>query len=125
METLSKQIASMVKFYTNDPSKRCMDKEGRCKYSGKTLGLDTPGCMVGYLMPEELREEIDRLRGTGILQVVDYVYVKLPDIIVNNKFLMADLQFLHDRSAFWTETGLSFDGEVWLRYIIVDRDWET
>ena len=61
---LSKKLADNLKYFTDNPEKRCYDASG-CFYSGKTIGKNTKGCFVGAFLPARLRLEIDEANPTG------------------------------------------------------------
>ncbi len=125
MKTLSKQLAENLKYYTDNPNKRCISEMG-CKYSGKTLNLETDGCFVGRLFTEETRDKLDALDDEGmsvgeLISVCNNRGIEVPNIISDNIVLMAALQQLHDGDWHWNKNGLSDYGVNNLKNIITDR----
>ena len=122
-QEISKTLADNLEFYVNDPSKRCIEG-GKCMYSGKTLGLDTPGCFVGKLLPLEIREYLDS--GNDVIawslntfNKVESKFSNLPKIFTkDNVLLITYFQQLHDTNSHWDKEGLSLKGKLFLNRIL-------
>lgn len=122
IEKLSKKLADNLLYYHNNPEKRCHDSEmGTCRYSGKTFGLDTPGCFIGRLLPAKNRELLDKM-DFGSFQDVEIsggrVIKNFPKYMLDNVDLMTKFQSLHDNPNNWSIIGLNEDGKDKLKSII-------
>lgn len=140
MNKLSEKLAKHLENYTSDPSKRCrIDLDGggsRCKYSGKTLGINTKGCFIGALLPSKDRIKIDEFfmdnNPSDVIQLIKShkeIGVKLPKFIKDNRLLMTHLQQLHDNVRYWTSDGLNSKGKEFLLEVIThhmlnEKDFE-
>lgn len=117
---LSVLLAEKLAVYASDPSKRCKTKTG-CRYSGKTLNLDTEGCLVGALLSEE-----DRLRAdqAGIGDVHDLIMsaqsrkINIPKWFPVYADILDAFQGFHDIDVNWDIKGLSPYGQGNLKKII-------
>lgn len=115
---LEDKILEALNFYVNDPSKRCTNGFF-CKYSGKSLGIDTPGCIVGYFLPEETRKNWDKKQGFNIScwTCIDEI-LPPPAFIQENLYLFSKLQIFHDDHNYWSENSLNKKGKIMLEKII-------
>lgn len=124
MKTLSKKIAECIEYYAKDPKKRRNIDGEKCKYSGKTTGKQTKGCMVGYFLTpaQRLKADSREISGASGLIAVDdlYLTMEVPRIVSKNVGLMTDLQNLHDAEGYWDEKGLSVFGKNRVKDIIQD-----
>jgi len=126
-QKLSQKLADNLAFFIRDPSKRCVLNESiyqvKCKYSGKTLGLKTPGCFIGRLIPSaSIRLELDNLDIGDVTELISAAGTKIkgyiPKIILNNRLIMLRFQGLHDADSNWSDTGLSPKGKRELESIL-------
>lgn len=118
-QTLSQQIAENLSYYIGK-NNRCT-KDGKCKYSGKTLGLKTQGCFVGRLLKPKERVKADLLSVSVVHHLVrkrEEYNITVPEIIVNNVALMQQFQQLHDKGEYWDKYVLSDDGKDFLTRLI-------
>ena len=131
---LSQKIADALRVYVEDPAKRCANPAGGCFYDKDMVAHDTPGCLVGAMIPHELASLLD----TGINPAgpIDMILRSLrrwkaennypreldlmPDFIINNGRLFSKLQTLHDVPSNWTREGISVHGREALSEIIDD-----
>jgi hypothetical protein len=115
---LSKKLSKELTYFVENPNKRCRDIRGNCRYSGKTLGLDTEGCLIGRMMSEDVRVRADRDGVDGIDDLLEYLDEKGLDVEFlrdKNVDVLRDFQDLHDNSSYWEESGLSDRGRERLR----------
>lgn len=129
-KSLSEKVAEKLMYYVTKPTRRCVAKNGSCRYSGKTLGINTVGCMVGSFMPPALRRQIDKddievRKSSSVDSLVNNNNYKLPEIIKNNSKLMGDLQGLHDENYHWNSNGLTEEGKNRLLKIINFHNLDT
>lgn len=120
MKTLSEKLAENLKYYTDNPKKRCK-KNGKCKYSGQSLRIKTKGCFVGKLMNPKDRKEADERNINDVYHLIFIAPefgIKLPEIIKCNGRIMSHFQELHDDDDSWNNKGLSISGKARLKHII-------
>ena len=115
MKTLSKKLAENLAYYTKDVSKRCVDVKHNCRYSGKSLGINTKGCFVGALLPPKLRLQLDSNGNMDVKGIVNIAFesegkLVLPKIITENTEIMTGFQRLHDDNNLWNSSGLNETG---------------
>lgn len=102
-------LLDTIKYYSEDVSRRCVDN-GNCKYSGKSLNMNSDGCAIGRWLDEELKLELDAL-GTVPVQN-EKVFDKLPKWMQGmGRCFLHDVQDLHDIDNYWNESGLSQFGK--------------
>ena len=119
-EEISELLATKLQVYVNNPAKRCKFNNS-CKYSGKTLGIDTEGCLIGSLLSEEDRLKADMCNIGGVDELMEMsgkLGINLPDWFKYNDHLLTYFQGLHDADYHWSETGLSNKGKTRLDYLI-------
>jgi len=117
-DKLSAYIAEKLFYYTNNPKKRCTDGEGRCFYSGKSVGKKTKGCLIGSMFTPAQRVILDAKYKLKSLREITKQSKFTPNFIVNNLELMEYLQSFHDDSSNFTDKGLSYEGKYELESII-------
>jgi hypothetical protein len=150
LEKLSKKLAKHLKYYTDDPSKRCKTSNGGCRYSGVTLDLDTKGCMIGSMLTAKDRLVLDQLDlgGSSIKAILTdfddiiegfktYRHVcskheKLKDVAIpkwmfSHKVILQNFQNLHDIDLHWVfHNGKAIrfgeQGKRFLNRIIIEND---
>ena len=100
-QELYNKVVEAVHFYASNPSKRCV--LGReIRYSGTSLGLDTPGCLIGYLLPQEVRLEMDFTGSPkGISDFYDEEFEPISHLKPKKLFIM--LQSWHDNNRVFSE----------------------
>ena len=126
MKILSEQLAENLSYYITNPKNRCVAKLGKCFYSGKTANKRTEGCFVGRLLKPADRIKADKYFETSkdssgvtsLIKLRDTIGIELPNIIIDNPYLMDDFQMLHDNMCFWNESGLTLGGKDYLRNVI-------
>jgi hypothetical protein len=129
MNKLSEKLGKHLETYTSDPSKRCyihnVGEGSICRYSGKSIGINTKGCFIGALLPSKDRIKIDEYFGKyhpsdvfTLIKEHEKIGIKLPKFIKDNRLLMLHLQQLHDNPRYWTGYGLSSNGKGFLEEII-------
>lgn len=122
---LSKLLSDNLEYYYNDTSKRCVDANSSCSYSGITLNIDTEGCFVGKLLSPELRLELDQefpneSDWTMLLEESTNIE-KIPKWMITHSRLLNKFQTLHDSNTYWNlQKGkeLSEQGKIQLQEII-------
>jgi hypothetical protein len=87
---------------------RGMNENGQCCYVG--------GCAIGRHLPKELAKILDTFGNTSISNTE--VFNLLPDNLkaLGQSFLQS-VQFLHDSSDFWDNTGLTDVGQIRVKLI--------
>lgn len=126
---VTKELVDKLAIFVKTPSKRCVRTIGEsdvlnCKYSGKTLGLDTEGCIIGLFLSEEDRLKADQVDIDGVYDLVDMARkhnITIPTWFREYECLLVDFQCLHDEDINWKKTGLSAHGKRELNHIITDH----
>lgn len=116
-----KILATALKVYVDDPSKRCVrtEKESICKYSGESVPYDSPGCLIGQLLPKEFAKECDDKGIVSLLTI--FALLKRNKGLVfhsflnrNNFLVLKKFQNLHDFPYYWDKVTISRDGIICL-----------
>lgn len=123
-ELLIKKMNEAIDYFVADTSRRCTDV-GMCRYSGKTLGLKTKGCMIGCLLPAKDRIALDNGSCTDFSTIVKERPDLFPKYMKDNTLLWDSLQCLHDVHVNWTKEGLSNIGKDLLKSICKKHDIPT
>ena len=108
-EKLSIKIAKELSFFNSNPSKRCVD-DSKCRYSGESLGLKTKGCLIGRLIPKQVRLDADKKESMGLPRLIEEFGSRVPKYIRDNEDLFSVAQRIHDGECRWNENGLSEAG---------------
>lgn len=114
--TQTEFLLDMLKYYCEDPSRRCISPTNLCKYHPSTINhLTSEGCAIGRHLSKELAIELDNEELTDVMSIFD----KLPSELqkLGDDFLQ-NVQELHDVVRNWNETGLTDYGRIQLRKII-------
>lgn len=97
---------------------RSLNENGDCSYIPKDT-TKSEGCAIGRLLPQSAKKFI--LKHGGNTMAVDTLFYNLPNRprVFNGMSIhfLNNLQTLHDREIYWTEDGLSQDGENWVESI--------
>lgn len=90
--------------------------DGACQYSpvyNVDGSIKSPGCAIGYKIPLELANKLDRIsKETKNGSVNNHsIFNKLPDSLKElGRLFLLDIQCLHDNDCNWNDTGLSKKG---------------
>ena len=105
-----KFLNDMVKFYSEDVSRRSKSEDGDwCCY----LAYNGNKCAIGRWIPEE--KYVSSIERNGVNA---FVLSILPKEIANlDKCFLQDVQFLHDTNRYWTKFRLSVKGDAKMKYI--------
>lgn len=106
-------LEETVAYYSENPSERRCIKDGACKYSPKTLGLEkSEGCAIGRKLNPEKALEIDRQWHKDMPSDVEAIFPQLPNELqkLGITFLL-DLQGFHDMSIYWSEKSITESGK--------------
>jgi len=107
-KSTSKRLAEALKYYIDNPKRRCKDSSGHCNYSGDASTHRTRGCMVGQFLTPDQRREADKNSYTP--REISTKLDRVDPIIGSNVDLMDGLQILHDSDRFWDNQGLNNRG---------------
>jgi hypothetical protein len=120
-KTLSQILAENLAYYVNDTTKRCVDVDDTCYYSGETVGIDSDGCFVGRFLTPKDRLKADKMDIMGVATLIkrgDKYGIDIPSVIRNNESLFVEFQALHDLSGYWGKNELSELGKEKLKEVI-------
>lgn len=120
-------IEETIKFYSEDPSRRAVDADRKCKY----LTYDGRKCAYGRCMTEEAVQDAAKVQASIKKLLHDRydaynIYREPSDSYIfdeplqekyhgHNIGFWEDIQNLHDEMAYWDSIGLSGDGEIQVR----------
>ena len=117
-ELINKQLAFLeegVAYYSENPKeRRCITNSQsggfRCTYSPATIGNTiSEGCFIGRKLPSELALKLDYMAPSKTFSdVFDLFPNDLKELGID---FLTDCQVLHDKSVYWTNTGLSELGD--------------
>jgi hypothetical protein len=114
--TQTEFLLDMLKYYSEDTSRRCISDTNLCRYHPSTINHPTSeGCAIGRHLSKELAIELDQEVETDVMSV----FHRLPSELqtLGNTFLQ-DVQDLHDCVRYWFEEGLRDYGKEKLKRII-------
>ena len=125
-ERMQEMFYDMIKHYNS--SNRCMNVDsGECMYVPTGyLEERSEGCAIGRLLPEwakkVVKKDMELNIDCGVVDLLDRLS-KMPKVFedISTTFLM-ELQMIHDKEAFWNETGLSYKGKR--QAVSVREDWD-
>ena len=101
-------INETAEFYGADPSRRALGEDGTCQYQTS----DGENCAVGRCLIDPASAP-PRLAAYTLFKEQTFGVLK-PEYRIEDEQFWGDLQGSHDRSNFWTPTGLSEEGEKYL-----------
>lgn len=122
-----KILKETVKYYKNNP--RCIGNKEITNiygdswiefsvpaYNGITLNINTKGCAIGRLLPENISIFIDNnYREVGINEIWKFFPENLK--ILGKEFFI-ELSCLHDNSIWWFKKELSEQGKLFYKELI-------
>lgn len=108
-----------VNYYSENPVERRSKSDVGCVYSPESIdNPNSEGCAVGRLLTNELKLKLDNIGIIGTIGVSEIFHYLPEDIRAYGLGLLESLQALHDRDPNWTATGISDEGEEFVKKII-------
>lgn len=108
-----------IAYYSKDIRRRCVGKDGLCRYSSKTINSRYgAGCAIGRHLTPANRLEAD----SGGVMSVGVLITNRPHLIPRwmkkiNVSILDNIQFLHDNNLHWCKSGLSSAGKKYVALI--------
>ena len=110
-------LEDTVKWYSENPDRRCFNHDGKCLYSPKNAlnNTESTGCAIGIHLSPELASYLDEhYTNSG----VERVFEDLPDNLKElGVAFLSNIQYLHDIDSFWTKESLSERGKEFVNEI--------
>jgi hypothetical protein len=98
-----KRLPEMIKFFTDDPNRRCKVHSSAYYSSNSIEGHTGEGCAVGYFMPDELGQKIDEELGlTSLEELPEEYWWELPPFLKLHHEMMQSFQEWHDNDMTWS-----------------------
>lgn len=108
-----------VNYYSENPVERRSKSDVGCVYSPESIdNPNSEGCAVGRLLTNELKLKLDNVGEVGTVGVMAIFHLLPLDIQAYSLDLLQSLQTLHDRDVNWTSTGISDEGEEFVKKTI-------
>ena len=119
MKTKIEIIQETVNYYSTDPSRRATEIRNdrlSCVYQTK----DGRNCALGRYLINPLDEGLRNYAANSLFfeDNPESFYILKPEARIEDRYFWIDVQDLHDESKYWTETGLSEDGKLYVTRLL-------
>lgn len=102
-------LEDTVRYYSENVSRRALDKNGQCKYKTE----DGRKCAIGrYIINDEMCEALDCSTANTVHSIFKYNSNFLPKNIIDlGSMFLSEIQKLHDVNFHWNLKGLTKSGK--------------